>query len=96
MISSRADDQLVPAAEVVGESDLSSLRRAASSRLVPSECSRSSRSAAPRSEPTISRHVKIRDNAVALNTDKRGPWVWYSVILERIDGLRHLLSSTAA
>lgn len=45
-----------------------------------------------RSQPTISHHLKVLAEAGLIRGDKRGRWVWYSVVPERLDTLRAALS----
>src|ERR671928_226568 len=41
-----------------------------------------------RSQPTVSHHLKILADAGLITGDKRGRWVWYRVVPERVDLLR--------
>lgn len=45
-----------------------------------------------RSQPTISHHVKILLNAGLIAGEKRGRWVWYRAVPERLDELRAVLA----
>jgi ArsR family transcriptional regulator len=45
-----------------------------------------------RSQPTISHHMKLLHDAGLVTRDKRGLWVWYRAIPERLDALRAVLS----
>lgn len=45
-----------------------------------------------RSQPTISHHMKILVDAGLIEREKRGLWVWYRIVPERFEALRHVLS----
>lgn len=45
-----------------------------------------------RSQPTVSHHLKILADAGLIAGDKRGRWVWYRVVPERVDLLRSVLA----
>jgi ArsR family transcriptional regulator len=45
-----------------------------------------------RSQPTVSHHMKILVDAGLVQREKRGLWVWYSVVPERLAQLRAALS----
>lgn len=44
-----------------------------------------------RSQPTVSHHMKILVDAGLVARDKRGLWVWYRVVPERLAALRGAL-----
>lgn len=44
-----------------------------------------------RSQPTVSHHMKILVDAGLVARDKRGLWVWYRVVPERLAALRTAL-----
>jgi ArsR family transcriptional regulator len=44
-----------------------------------------------RSQPTVSHHMKILVDAGLVTRDKRGLWVWYRVVPERLEALRAVL-----
>jgi ArsR family transcriptional regulator len=44
-----------------------------------------------RSQPTVSHHMKILVNAGLVAREKRGLWVWYRVVPERLEALRAAL-----
>jgi ArsR family transcriptional regulator len=44
-----------------------------------------------RSQPTVSHHMKILVDAGLVTREKRGLWVWYSAVPERLDALRAVL-----
>lgn len=44
-----------------------------------------------RSQPTISHHTKVLSDAGLIVGEKRGRWVWWSVVPERVDALRDAL-----
>jgi ArsR family transcriptional regulator len=46
-----------------------------------------------RSQPTVSHHLKVLSEAGLVVGDKRGRWVWYSLVPERLDALRAALGS---
>ena len=45
-----------------------------------------------RSQPTVSHHMKILVDAGLIAREKRGLWVWYRVVPERLDALRAVLT----
>lgn len=45
-----------------------------------------------RSQPTISHHMKILFDAGLITREKRGLWVWYRIVAERLDVLRAILA----
>jgi len=45
-----------------------------------------------RSQPTVSHHMKILFEAGLVSREKRGLWVWYRVVPERLDALRAVLA----
>lgn len=45
-----------------------------------------------RSQPTISHHMKILFDAGLITREKRGLWVWYRIVPDRLDALRALLA----
>jgi ArsR family transcriptional regulator len=46
-----------------------------------------------RSQPTISHHLSVLHDAGLLAREKRGRWVWYRTVPERIAGLRDALAA---
>lgn len=44
-----------------------------------------------RSQPTVSHHMKILVDAGLVAREKRGLWVWYRVVPDRLDALRAAL-----
>jgi ArsR family transcriptional regulator len=44
-----------------------------------------------RSQPTVSHHMKVLVDAGLVDREKRGLWVWYRVVPERLDALRAVL-----
>lgn len=44
-----------------------------------------------KSQPTVSHHLKVLSEAGLVRGDKRGRWVWYSIVPERVDALRSAL-----
>ena len=45
-----------------------------------------------RSQPTVSHHLKILADAGLIVGDKRGRWVWYRAVPERLSQLRGVLA----
>ena len=45
-----------------------------------------------RSQPTISHHLKILADAGLISGEKRGRWVWYRAVPERLAQLRGVLA----
>ena len=43
-------------------------------------------------QPTVSHHLKVLVDAGLLTRERRGPWAYYSLVTERFDDLRTLLS----
>ena len=41
-----------------------------------------------KSQPTVSHHLKVLFEAGLVDRDKRGSWIWYRVIPERLERLR--------
>jgi len=44
-----------------------------------------------KSQPTVSHHTKVLAEAGLIVGEKRGRWVWWSVVPERVDRLRAVL-----
>lgn len=44
-----------------------------------------------RSQPTVSHHMKVLFDAGLVTREKRGLWVWYRAVPERLDALRTVL-----
>jgi ArsR family transcriptional regulator len=44
-----------------------------------------------RSQPTVSHHMKILFEAGLVTREKRGSWVWYRLVPERLEALRSAL-----
>lgn len=45
-----------------------------------------------RSQPTVSHHLKILADAKLIVGEKRGRWVWYRPVPDRLDQLRSVLA----
>ena len=45
-----------------------------------------------KSQPTVSHHLKVLTEAGLISGDKRGRWIWYSIVPERMAQLRDALS----
>jgi len=45
-----------------------------------------------KSQPTVSHHLKVLREAGLVEADKRGTWVWYSVVPQRLDELQRVLA----
>ena len=45
-----------------------------------------------RSQPTVSHHLKALADAGLITGEKRGRWVWYRVVPDRLSGLRSVLA----
>lgn len=45
-----------------------------------------------RSQPTVSHHLKVLSDAGLITGEKRGRWVWYRVVPERLAQLRSVLA----
>ena len=46
-----------------------------------------------RSQPTVSHHTKVLADAGLISGEKRGRWVWWSIVPERIAEVRGALAS---
>jgi ArsR family transcriptional regulator len=49
-----------------------------------------------KSQPTISHHTKALADAGLITGEKRGRWVYWRVVPDRVDGLRQALSPARA
>ena len=49
-----------------------------------------------RSQPTVSHHLKVLSEAGLVTGDKRGRWVWYSLVPDRLEQLRGALAPLPA
>lgn len=49
-----------------------------------------------RSQPTVSHHTKVLADAGLIRGEKRGRWVWWSLVPERVDAVRASLGPVAA
>jgi ArsR family transcriptional regulator, arsenate/arsenite/antimonite-responsive transcriptional repressor len=45
-----------------------------------------------RSQPTVSHHLRVLSEAGLIEGDKRGRWVWYRVVPDRLAELRAVLA----
>jgi ArsR family transcriptional regulator len=45
-----------------------------------------------RSQPTVSHHLKVLSEAGLVTGEKRGRWVWYSIVPDRLEELRRALA----
>jgi len=45
-----------------------------------------------KSQPTVSHHLKVLREAGLVASEKRGTWVWYSVVPSRLEELRRVLA----
>lgn len=45
-----------------------------------------------RSQPTVSHHLRVLREAGLVESERRGPWIWYRVVPERLDALRTALA----
>jgi len=55
-------------------------------------CACDLRTPSGRSQPTVSHHMKILVDAGLVTREKRGLWVWYRAVPERLEALRAVLS----
>ncbi|MEO5838110.1 MAG: metalloregulator ArsR/SmtB family transcription factor [Acidimicrobiales bacterium] len=44
-----------------------------------------------KSQPTVSHHLKVLHEAGLVERDRRGTWMWYRVVPERLNQLREVL-----
>jgi ArsR family transcriptional regulator len=49
-----------------------------------------------KSQPTVSHHTKALAEAGLITGDKRGRWVYWRVVPERVEALRHALQPSGA
>jgi ArsR family transcriptional regulator len=47
-----------------------------------------------KSHPTLSHHLKILGDAGLVEGDRRGKWVWYRIVPERLTALRASLANS--
>ena len=47
-----------------------------------------------KSRPTVSHHLKVLGDAGLVVGDRRGKWVWYSLVPERLAALRDALEAS--
>jgi ArsR family transcriptional regulator, arsenate/arsenite/antimonite-responsive transcriptional repressor len=45
-----------------------------------------------KSQPTISHHTKVLADAGLIRGEKRGRWVWWQIVPERLDAVRNSLA----
>ena len=45
-----------------------------------------------RSQPTVSHHLKLLNEAGLLDPEKRGTWVYYRIVAERLEALQAVLA----
>jgi ArsR family transcriptional regulator, arsenate/arsenite/antimonite-responsive transcriptional repressor len=45
-----------------------------------------------KSQPTVSHHLKVLGDAGLVEGDRRGKWVWYRIVPERLEALRDALA----
>lgn len=45
-----------------------------------------------RSQPTVSHHLKVLTDAGLVIGERRGRWIWYSIVDERVESLRNSLN----
>ena len=48
---------------------------------------------AGRSQPTVSHHLKVLREAGLIEGERRGTWIWYRVVPERLAVLRDILGA---
>ena len=47
-----------------------------------------------RSQPTVSHHTRILAEAGLIRGEKRGRWMWWSAVPERLETIRHVLGES--
>jgi len=57
-------------------------------------CSCSLEGPLKKSQPTISHHTRVLQEAGLISGEKRGKWTWWSVVPERLATLRRLLGGS--
>ena len=48
-----------------------------------------------KSQPTVSHHLKALREAGLVESERRGTWIWYRVVPERLEALRAALAAPA-
>ena len=48
-----------------------------------------------KSQPTVSHHTKVLADAGLIRGEKRGRWVWWTIVPERVDAVRGALAPAA-
>src|SRR5438876_3884177 len=48
-----------------------------------------------KSQPTVSHHLKVLFEAGLVTREKRGSWIWYRVVADRLDVLRAAIETSA-
>ncbi|MGH3472338.1 MAG: metalloregulator ArsR/SmtB family transcription factor [Nocardioidaceae bacterium] len=51
---------------------------------------------AGKSQPTVSHHLKVLREAGLITGERRGTWIWYTAVPERLDQIRRALDPAAA
>ena len=49
-----------------------------------------------KSQPTISHHLKVLREAGLVTSERRGQWIWYRAVPERLEQLRSALAPASA
>ena len=49
-----------------------------------------------KSQPTISHHTKVLAEAGLIRGEKRGRWVWWQIVPERLDAIRGAVATKVA
>jgi ArsR family transcriptional regulator, arsenate/arsenite/antimonite-responsive transcriptional repressor len=47
-----------------------------------------------KSQPTVSHHLKVLSEVHLVEGDRRGKWVWYRIVPDRLEALRSALASS--
>jgi ArsR family transcriptional regulator len=47
-----------------------------------------------KSQPTVSHHLKVLADVHLVEGDRRGKWVWYRIVPDRLETLRRALASS--
>ncbi len=46
-----------------------------------------------KSQPTVSHHLKVLGDASLVEGDRRGKWVWYRLVPERLAALQAMMAA---
>jgi ArsR family transcriptional regulator len=94
-LSQQAADRIAPLLKALADPVRLRLMSLVASREGGEACVCELNDAFDLSQPTISHHLKVLNEAGLLERDKRGVWVYYQASAAALDGLATLIGSTA-